>query len=310
MLNTTWLSKPLIVFAAIAVIMFFSVGTAHAVTCPSCNTLITINPDGSITITNPAGPAEDALVGVANNDPNLIVNSISLSGNGIFDFDGDGPFGGSYTPAGVSFTGIVGGSPETGTVVFSTGIANGQLGLFGLEEPFISVTAINAGDPYFTTYFSNANTANAPDATVRAINDGSSGGNLYASIYVFDDSEELTECCSCVITPDGLLSESVNKNLTAAPLTGIKPTRGVIKIISSSTEADVSSNFLPNTPTAGIHAWATHVQKLTSGYALSESPFSDSNLASSEQSLLEQLCSFDHQLSGKPCTCTPEDSDF
>ena len=174
------------------------------------------------------------------------------------------------------------------------------------------VTAVVAGDSsdYFTTYFSNANTANAPDATVRAINDGSNGGNLYASIYVFDDSEELTECCSCVITPDGLLSESVNKNLTANPLTGIKPTRGVIKIISSSTEADLSTSFAPNTPTSGIRAWATHVQKLTSGFALSESPFSDSNLASSEQLLLEQLCYFDHQLSGKPCACTPEDQDF
>src|ERR1017187_8145440 len=58
------------------------------------------------------------------------------------------------------------------------------------------------------------------------------GADLYANIYVFDDSEELTECCSCLVTPDGLLSESVNKNLTANPITGIKPTRGVIKVIS------------------------------------------------------------------------------
>jgi hypothetical protein len=163
---------------------------------------------------------------------------------------------------------------------------------------------------YFTTYFSNANTANAPDATVRAVNDGDTENNLYASIYVFDDSEELTECCSCLITPDGLLSESVNKNLTAAPLTGIKPTRGVIKIISSCVEDDVSTNFESNRPTAGIRAWATHVQKLASGFAVTETAFADSNLAESEKSLLEQLCYFDHQLSGKPCTCTPEDQDF
>src|SRR5450755_1700226 len=106
-----------------------------------------------------------------------------------------------------------------------------------------------SGDPsdYFTSYFSNANTANAPDATVRAINDGSQGVNLWADIFVFDDSEELTECCSCVITPDGLLSESVNKNLTANPITGIKPTRGVIKLISSATEFDstTSPKFAP-----------------------------------------------------------------
>src|ERR1017187_707387 len=92
---------------------------------------------------------------------------------------------------------------------------------------------------YFVTYFSNANTTGAPDATVRAVNDGDTENNLYASISVFDDSEELTACCSCVITPDGLLSESVNTNLTANPLTHIKKTRGVIKIISYSTESDV-----------------------------------------------------------------------
>jgi hypothetical protein len=115
-----------------------------------------------------------------------------------------------------------------------------------------------AGDPsdYFTTYFSNANTANAPDATIRAINDGSyAGGNLYADIFVFDDSEELTECCSCLITPDGLLSESVNNNLTANPITGIKPTRGVIKIISS---VDVMAPpIFAIDLSSGIRSWAS-----------------------------------------------------
>ena len=173
-------------------------------------------------------------------------------------------------------------------------------------------TALAQGDNtvYFTTYFSNANTANAPDATVRAVNDGDTENNLYASIYMFDDSEELTECCSCLITPDGLLSESVNVNLTANPMTGTKTTRGVIKIISSSTESDISTHFAPNTPTPGIRAWATHIQKLTSGFAVTETQFADSNLAASEKSLIEQLCYFDHQLSGQPCTCTAEDQDF
>src|ERR1035441_3637033 len=154
---------------------------------------------------------------------------------------------------------------------------------------------------YFTTYYSNANTANAPDATVRAVNDGDTENNLYASIYVFDDSEELTECCSCVITPDGLLSESVNKNLTANPLTGIKPTRGVIKIISSLNEYDVKTHFAgPEVPYPGIRAWATHVQKFTSGFAETETAFANSNLAGGEQTLLENLCHFDYLLSGQP----------
>jgi len=179
------------------------------------------------------------------------------------------------------------------------------------------------GDPsdYLTTYYSNANTANAPDATVRLINDGGAsfqtcapnapcgptqgGENLWADIYVFDDSEELTECCSCVVTPDGLLSESVNKNLTANPLTGLKPTRGVIKVISSAFPSAVIVS-----PVAGLRGWATHVQKLPSGFSLTETLLADSNLSSDELGLLQNLCYYDGQLSGQPCTCTPEDQDF
>src|ERR1039457_3754809 len=139
--------------------------------------------------------------------------------------------------------------------------------------------------PYFTTYYSNANTTGAPDETVRIINGGATGNNLYADIYVFDDSEELTECCSCLITPDGLLSESVNNNLTANPVTSIKPTRGVIKVLAS----EVCGPTL-GVVASGLHAFATHVQKLNSGFALTEDPFADSNLSGSEELLLYQLC--------------------
>ena len=170
-----------------------------------------------------------------------------------------------------------------------------------------NAVAQNVGDNsiYFTTYYSNANTNGAPDATVRIINDGDTGANLWASFYVFDDSQELTECCSCVITPDGLLSESVNKNLTANPLTGRINSRGVIKVISSA-----SGDPTATKPTAGLREWATHIQKASSGYAVTETLAADSNLVAGEQTLLQELCYFDGLLSGKPCSCTPEDYDF
>jgi len=172
-----------------------------------------------------------------------------------------------------------------------------------------SALAQNVGDNsvYFTTYYSNANTTGAPDGTVRVINDGDTGGSLYAAIYVFDDSEELTECCACVVTPDGLLSESVNKNLTANPLTGRINTRGVIKVISSASGDDTNTK-----PTAGLREWATHIQKTggSPAYAVTETLAADSNLAAGEQTLLQMLCYFDGLLSGTPCSCTPEDHDF
>lgn len=181
-----------------------------------------------------------------------------------------------------------------------------------------SAVAQNVGDNsyYFTTYFSN-NVAAAPDATLRLINDGDTGADLWASIYVFDDSEELTECCSCRVTPDGLLSESVRNQLTANPITSIKPTRGVIKVISSSRESDVNTGFQSNTPTPGLRGWATHIQSVSnknpngpSPYSQTETTLADSNLVPAEQALLESLCFFDFRLSGKPCSCTPEDFDF
>ncbi len=123
---------------------------------------------------------------------------------------------------------------------------------------------------------------------------------------MFDDSEELQECCACKVTPDGLLSESVDKNLTANPLTGLKPTRGVIKLISSSSPDPTNL-----APAPGIRSWATHIQKASGAtYAVTETPFAGSNLSKAETTLLQNLCYYDAQLSGSACTCTPEDHNF
>jgi hypothetical protein len=168
-------------------------------------------------------------------------------------------------------------------------------------------SAAAAGDNsiYFVSYFSN-NVVAAPDATVRFVNDGDTGGNLWAAFYVFDDSEELQECCACEITPDGLLSEDVKTQLTANPITGKVPTRGVIKVISSSTLDPTNV-----VTTAGLRGWATHIQAATkTTYAITETAFTDSNLGVPEETLLQNLCYFDSLLSGLPCTCTPEDHDF
>ena len=86
-------------------------------------------------------------------------------------------------------------------------------------------TGIEGGDysDYFVTYYSNANTSGAPDGTLRIVNDGdyaTTAPGLWAAIYVFDDSQEMRSCCACYVSADGLLSESVNKELTANEFTG------------------------------------------------------------------------------------------
>jgi len=176
---------------------------------------------------------------------------------------------------------------------------------------------------YFVTYYSNANTAGAPAATLRLINDGDKSttetegipnGNLWASIYVFDDSQEFQECCSCEVTPDGLLSENVNTQLLANSLTHKVNTRGVIKVVSSSTTGGDPTN---NTLAPGLRGWETHIQRVAGGttlaaFAVTEAPLADSNLSGTEKTVLQELCSFAITLgSGRgTCTCTPEDADF
>jgi hypothetical protein len=249
-------------------------------------------------------PAYGLQFGVSVSSQGLLVGAFTVQ---LFDPTGNPlgtfPVNASQLPGDNFSEGLFTSSMTIGKAVVTFNSA--EASAFGLDNVVYGLPIF-----YFTTYYSNANTTGAPDATVRVVNDGDSGGNLWASIYVFDDSEELTECCSCLVTPDGLLSESVNNNLTANPLTGKKPTRGVIKIISSLTESDVNTNFAHNAPNPGLRPWATHIQKLTSGFADTEAAFAISNPTDGEQKLLENLCHYDYLLSGTPCTCTPEDHDF
>ena len=164
---------------------------------------------------------------------------------------------------------------------------------------------------YAVTYYSNANTAGAPDATVRVINDGDTGGTLCAAFYVFDDSQEMQECCSCPVTADGLIAESVNRSLLANSLTSFVNVKGVIKVVSTNAPSG-PCDPTKGSPTAGIRGWATHIQRATSGYAITETELHDANLGSAELAGLQQFCSFEIVLgSGRgTCTCGLEDHAF
>jgi hypothetical protein len=215
-----------------------------------------------------------------------------------------------------------------------------KLGLLLL--PMLAITLMLGGDAfaqnigdssyYFVTYYSNANTSGAPDGTLRLVNDGDQAtaapegvenGTLWADIYVFDDSQEMTSCCSCPITSDGLLSESVNKELTSTTFTArAEIQRGVIKVISSfggTPEIPI--------PVTGLRGWMTHIQATTNGipttksgpdgskgpWFVTETALADSNLTALEASNLGTVCSFGLASIGSGygyCYCTPEDYDF
>lgn len=171
----------------------------------------------------------------------------------------------------------------------------------------LGVSASAQEDIFRVNYFSNNGVAGAPDATVRIDNPGTDNtANLCAMIYVFDNDQQLSECCGCITTANGLRTLSVGKNLTGNPLTGVKSNNGVIKIVSA------LPNNSPCDPTSGytlapeLREWASHVQnKVGTAFPITETEFSAATLSEEELefNLIEQ-CSFAQRLGSGHAICS------
>jgi len=175
--------------------------------------------------------------------------------------------------------------------------------LIALAVFAISCTTVFAQtlDVYQVTYFDN-NIPGSPldSGTVRVINPGLNGspisadeGTLCANIYVFDDTQEMIECCSCPVTANGLLTLSIQE-LTENPLT-VNPFRGVIKIVST-TPAPVCDPTKLASATPDLRAFASHLQndsrRVIPFLSVTEDEFADAPLSAVEQSDLGTICSF------------------
>ncbi len=165
--------------------------------------------------------------------------------------------------------------------------------------------------PFALGYYSNANAAGAPDGTLRLVNDGnqsdtSPAGDLCASIYVFDNNEELQECCSCKVTPNGYLALGVNTQLTANTLTGRKLARGVIKVVSSKPNTGDVCDPTFDSPLIGIRGWLTHIEKVGTAFQISVEDLKDSSFGTAEEGDLTEDCTVATELgSGQgKCSCT------
>jgi len=171
-------------------------------------------------------------------------------------------------------------------------------------------------DNFKVNYFANNGVAGAPDATVRIDNPGSfaateSGygpgvSDLCAMIYVFDNDQQLSECCGCLVTPDGLRTLSVGKDLTGNPLTGLKSNNGVIKIVSAAINNSPCDPTEDVYPVPNIRAWASHIQnKVGAAYPITETAFSDATLSAQELGFnLEAQCSFAQRLGSGHAVCS------
>jgi hypothetical protein len=152
-----------------------------------------------------------------------------------------------------------------------------------------TANAFAQADTLKVDYFANANTAGAPDGTFRIDDPGTyTGGNICASIFVFDPYQELSECCSCLLTPDGLRTLSTNSDLTSNPLTGVTLNTGLVKVVSTIPVAGTCPLPTAVHPVAAIRAWGTHIQN--SNFSETETAAQDATLSAGEITRLAMQC--------------------
>ena len=262
-------------------------------------------------------------------------NSINLSGIAFSD-----PLPGTVkiqTPNGLlnNCGGTVTATAGTQTITVS-GVHLGPNGLCTIKVDVISAdpgsfpnttTAVTSADPVLAgntasdtlvvlpppqprpdcTYQVNyAANLNIGDSFVNLTNFGTlSGadpsGNICVNVYVFDPAEEPVSCCACPVTPNGLRSLSVQRDLISNALTRGVPTSVVIKLVATvpingtCDPASPVSNANTTNLVRGMGAWRTTLHALPTSpvtYQPTENEFECSYLSDTELQKLSYVCGF------------------
>lgn len=164
---------------------------------------------------------------------------------------------------------------------------------------------VTVDSPYQVRYASNLNVG---DSFIDITNSGARGaglasgtsaattGAICANVYAFSPDEQMIACCSCPVTPNGLVSLSAKNDLISNPLTPAIPTSIVIKLYASVPVGGSCANSAasPGAATSGMLAWGTtlHAAVTAGTYFGSETPFLPATLSAGELSRLTNLCTF------------------
>ena len=152
-------------------------------------------------------------------------------------------------------------------------------------------------------YFTHA-TADA-DASIRITNTGITGQKLCVMAYIFDQDQQMTECCGCQITPDGLRTFSLSKDFLSNPLTGVYAVAGSIMMVPSDYFSNPSCNAASITPSGLAIGWSTHLQQVASNQSTTtEEPLSSTPLGTTLLSSLQAQCNFVQTLGGGHGSCS------
>jgi hypothetical protein len=169
---------------------------------------------------------------------------------------------------------------------------------------------ITADSPFQVRYAANLNVG---EAYIDISNTGANGaplagpgfgatvGNLCVNVYAFSPDEQLVACCSCLVTPNGLVHLGVNGDLTSRTLTGVIPTSVVVKLLATLAGAGgtgsscASSAALAGAPAfplvpRGMVAWGTTLHPQGAGFVTTETAFTPASLSPGEFSSITGRC--------------------
>ncbi len=177
--------------------------------------------------------------------------------------------------------------------------AFGQVGVVGNDTSFQIRYAANltAGDSVV-----NLTNTGANGASLNGPGFGGAAGNICVNVYAFSPDEQLVSCCSCLITPNGLVSLSANNDLVSNTLTGVRPNSIVIKLINTGAGAGFTGTSCTNSAAlagaaafpivSGMLAWGTttHAAAAAGTFATTETAFSTATLSAAELASVTNRC--------------------
>jgi hypothetical protein len=182
-----------------------------------------------------------------------------------------------------------------------------QLPISSNDGPFQIRYASNvsAGDSYID--ISNDGASMTTTTIASGQNTLAVSGSICVNVYAFAPDEEILSCCSCPITPNGLVALSVQRDLLNNTLTGrAAPSSIVIKLVATLPGAGVATSGNPCGTAAstvtlanlrpGMVAWGTSLHSNTSAvgtgtFSLTETPFTVATPNPAELVRLDSVCS-------------------
>ena len=194
-----------------------------------------------------------------------------------------------------------------GTLVNTTGnVSSTNGGTDGTATATLNVTT-----DFYIRYAANLTSG---DSVINLTNTGANGaalngpgfggavGNICMNVYTFSPDEQLVSCCSCLVTPNGLVSLSVNNDLVSNTLTGVRPNSIVVKVLPSAASPTFTGTSCTNSAAlageasnplllpGGSLGFGTTVHAQGTGFATTETPFLGATLSQAELASITKRC--------------------